>query len=271
MSVRHFLDLSDAGGDALALVADPNAGGIVTVNTIYEAAGYGSMPDPAISAGGPTINPAEEGVHLLFTYTSVGSMDGGSLRFVPPTGWTAPQGSTSVISAGVEVETGSAGWTTIDATTTATTLGIIEMAGDGSAVVPITSMSAGQTIVLNYGKGGGAAGASGTNVAGASEFLVQSQSHSAGVLTTLSAASVDGSLPSVTVVNAADGSGTFVTTGLEVAAGSTGNVLSSTYTAVGTVDGGNLTYSDPASPGMPDMTADNVTITSSGTLGTVDF
>merc|ERR1712000_538877 len=77
--------------------------------------------------------------------------------------------------------------------------------------------------------------------------------------------------PSVTVGAAADGSGTATITSIptSVGAGSVGNSVTVTYTAVGPIAGGAVTVAVPA--GWTAPAAGNTTVASTGTIGALSF
>merc|ERR1712096_481290 len=77
--------------------------------------------------------------------------------------------------------------------------------------------------------------------------------------------------PSVTVGAAADGSGTATVASIptSVGAGSVGNSVTITYTAVGPIAGGAVTVAVPA--GWTAPAAGNTTVASSGTIGALSF
>jgi len=251
---HNFILESSAGGDALAVVADPHESGEAAVAITNAADGTGTLA--AISLESGALTAAATGVHLRFTFTAIGAMDGGALRFTVPSGWTEPQGSDGV-----------AGWASVGGT--ASTLGTPEFSA-ASVVVPITTMAATQTIIVNYGDtdgAGAAAGAVVTPVAGDSEFSIETRSTADGTFTALADADT-----TVTVTNAVAGSGSHdLTDGVSLAAGSTANEITIVYTAVGTMDGGRVSLTD-SNTTLGAFTADNITATATGgEIGDLDI
>ncbi len=251
---HNFVLESLAGGDAFAAVGDPNENGEAAVEIINAADGSGTLA--AISVEDGALTAAATGVHLRFTYTAIGAMDGGALRFTVPSGWTEPQGSDGV-----------AGWVSV--TGTASVLGTPEFSA-ASVVVPITTMAATQTIVLNYGDTDGAGAAAGTAVtpvAGDSEFSIQTRATADGTLTALDDAAL-----TVAVTNAAAGTGSHdLTDGVSLVAGSTANEISIVFTAVGTMDGGRVSLTD-SNTTLAAFTSDNITASASGgEIGDIDI
>ena len=197
----------------------------------------------------PTTNVAASsaGNTLTFTYTAAtGGMRNGSVTLVVPTGWSAP--STTATAAGY---------------TTAST-GTVGVAGQTITVSGVT-LTAGSTFTVVYGSTAGSGpGATATATTGAQTWQAQQRSSSvSGALANL------GASPSVTV-NAADGSGTLTTPTTNVAASSTGNTLTFTYTAAtGGMSNGAVRVTVPTGWSAPSTTgtAAGYTTASTGTVG----
>lgn len=256
-----FFLLQSEGGevtDAFANVTNPLGDGEAPVDVIQAADGSGGMPNPVIVSGAP-IHAADAEVELQFIYTAVGQMNGGALRFVPGSGFTTPQGSPTVV-----------GFTRIDSTSGATTLGSEEFPGDGSLIIPITQMGPGQTIVINYGNvnigslpGGPGSGAVASPVAGDSKFIIETKASASGIFTKI------GSDPQVTVANAADGSGIGSASISEVTAGSPGNKVTFTFESVGTMGDGVVQLEVPGAWDAPTLGDDgNTSVSSTGSVDT---
>ena len=197
----------------------------------------------------PTTNVAASsaGNTLTFTYTAAtGGMRNGSVTLVVPTGWSAP--STTATAAGY---------------TTAST-GTVGVAGQTITVSGVT-LTAGSTFTVMYGSTAGSGpGATATATTGAQTWQAQQRSSSvSGALANL------GTSPSVTV-NAADGTGTLTTPTTNVAASSTGNTLTFTYTAAtGGMANGAVRLTVPTGWSAPSTTgtAAGYTTASTGTVG----
>merc|ERR1711964_531715 len=179
-----------------------------------------------------------------------GNMDGGKVSFTSPAGWSA-----------FSKTSGSAGYvtTSVDLDTSPTT-----SVSDGNLVggvleVTIATLGANESFTVNYDN------VVVPSATGTYSFGVKSQASASGSLVDLTWG------PSVTVGAAADGSGTATIASIptSVGAGSVGNSVTITYTAVGPIAGGAVTVAVPA--GWTAPAAGNTTVASSGTIGALSF
>ncbi len=243
-------------GDAFAIVG-PAKDGKLLLTVENGADGSGSLG--TVTSLKSPITAASGGNQLTFTYAAVGDMSGGAVRLIPGSGWTVPQGAATI-----------AGFTVIDPISTAETLGTPQFDNSSrSFIVPIVTMTAGTTIVIKYGSGGGSSGAVATNAkTDTSNFTIQSKGSSGGTFTQVSQ-------PSVAITNVADGAGKASTSVSTVKAGSPDNIIAFTYTAAGTIDGGAIRMLVPDGWTAPTVTAagdgGNTTVTSSGTKGSISL
>ena len=204
-------DHATAGGVFTNLAASPS----ITINA---ANGSGTL----VGLDRQRLGLAD-GRTITFTYTAAaGGMVAGAVTVTAPAGWNAP--STTPAAAGY---------------TTAST-GTVSAAGQTITVSGVTLAGA-ATMTIVYGDtGGGGPGATATATTGAQTWQAQEQSTLAGVLANLAAS------PSITV-NAADGSGTAVSSIAVVSASQTGRTVTLTYTvAAGGISSGSLTVDVPA-------------------------
>merc|ERR1711964_692494 len=72
------------GGTAL----DIASGSVLHINIVPAAAGSGKVTFSGLQA----VPASSSGHEISIAYTAQGTMDGGKLELIPPTGWTAPQG-----------------------------------------------------------------------------------------------------------------------------------------------------------------------------------
>ncbi len=226
---------STSGGTLTNLASSPS----ITVNA---ADGSGTLTTPTTS-----VLAATTGHTITFTYTAAtGGVNDGAVTVVVPTGWSAPS------------TTGSA-----NGYTTAST-GTVGVSGQTITVSGVT-VSGGSSFTLTYGDTtGGGSGATAPSTAGAQTWQAQERSTSAGTLTNLATS------PSITVSNAADGSGTLTTPTTNVSASSTGNTITFTYTAAtGGMTNGAVTVDVPTGWSAPSTTgsANGFTTASTGTVG----
>src|SRR5207247_2026601 len=154
----------------------------VTVNNAADGTGTIGISTSPVLAG--TANTE------TLTYTApTGGMTNGSVTVDVPAGWTAPQTGAG------------AGQVTSD-------VGSISVSGQ-TITVSSLSRNAGQTMTITYANGVA------TTTTGSAQWTTKEKSTSGGTLTNL------GSQPSVTVNNAADGSGTVSISPSPVLAGTT--------------------------------------------------
>ena len=129
-----------------------------------------------VAASFTTASASQAGLTQTLTYTpAAGSMANGSISFVVPVGWTAPQATTPA-AAGYLSATGGTGTNTIAVTGT----------GPWTVTVSGITLNQGlaQTLVLKYGDtSGGGPGATATATAGAVAWSVKQRSSSRGTLT----------------------------------------------------------------------------------------
>merc|ERR1711900_130720 len=182
--------------------------GTVYVTNASDGSGSAAITPASVSAG------STQDIDIVFT--AAGNMDGGKVSFTPPAGWSA-----------FNKTSGSAGYatTSVDSDTSPTT-----SVSDGNLVggvleVTIATLGANESFTVNY-----------DNVVVPSatrsySFGVKSQASASGSLVDLTTG------PSVTVGAAADGSGTATVASIptSVGAGSVGNSVTITYTAVGPI------------------------------------
>jgi len=212
--------------------------------TTLAADGSGTFTTPTTSvlAGAP-------GKTITFTYTAAtGGLTNGAVTVAVPAGWSAP--STTGSAAGFT--TASLGGGTVSVSGQTITVSGVTMVGGGTG-----------TIVYGSTTSGGP-GATATSTTGAQAWQAQEKSTSGGTLTNLA------SSPSITVTNAADGSGTLTTPTSSVFASSTGNTITFTYTAApGGLNNGAVTVVVPAGWAAPSTTGANAgfTTASTGTVG----
>src|SRR5439155_1639435 len=112
------------------------------------------------------------------------------------------------------------------------------------------TLAAGATLTITYGsKASAGPGATATSTLGAQAWQAQERSTSGGTLTNLA------SSPSITVTNAANGSGTLTTPTTSVLAASIGNTVVFTYTAAtGGMTNGAVTVVVPTGWSAPSTT-----------------
>ncbi len=220
-------------GALVALATSPSL-------TVYAADGSGTVSVTPTSTLAGTTNNTE-----TFTYTAVaGAMNSGSITIDVPANWTAPQTATN----------NAAGYTT-------TTAGTIAVAGSGPWTITVSNLTlaAAATVTVKYGdtsvSPNGAATA--PTATGSTNWTTKQKSTSGGTLTDLAAQ------PSVTVDNAADGSGTVSISTSPVLAGTT-QTETLIYTApTGGMTNGALTIDVPAGWTAPQTGAGAGQVTSS--------
>ena len=237
---------STAASTLTNIAAQPS----VTVNNAGDGTGTASISPTTVLAG---TNQTE-----TLTYTApTGGMTTGSVSLDVPAGWSAPQKATNLV----------AGYTTATANAVPVAAGNIAISGAGPWTITISgvSLNAGQQLVLVYGDASGnAAGAATvtTTASGLVTWTTKQMSTSTGSLTSL------GASPSVTVNNAADGSGTNTVTPLTTLAG-TATTETFTYTvAAGGMTSGAVTIDVPAGWTAPQTGAGAGQVTSTaGSVG----
>ncbi len=217
--------VTNLGTSPTVNVRAPDGSGTMTVNKTNVSAGATSQT-------------------LTFTYTAAtGGINAGALRLLAPVNWTAPVGGNTSISF------------------SGTGTGTLGFAGQQINVTSL-NMTAGETMTVTYGTGGGVTvPAVGT---GAAWTTSENSSPSPGVLVAI------GASPTVNV-RAADGSGTMTVNKTDVSAGATSQTLSFTYTAAsGGIQGGAAQLAAPVNWTAP--VGGNTTIAFSGTgTGTLGF
>ncbi len=129
--------------------------GLLVVPTLAGAAGSGTCavtPD--------TVRMDSEGATFTFAYAAAETMDGGGIRITVPEGWPLPQGDPG-----------------LDGYTTAVSTGSIDQPYlvDRAIEIPIQNLSAGQTITVSYGAGGGDSGVTVPAVPGDYGFQTESK------------------------------------------------------------------------------------------------
>ena len=173
--------------------------------------------------------------HLRFTYTPIETIIDGELKFAVPSGWDDPQRDSA----------SAAGFTDVD--TTGGRIGSPRALESGSLTVPIYLIDRDDSIIIDYGAAGGAVMPP-TSV-GPEEFKIEIKGSAAGRFKPIPRQ------PMVHIRPQATGKGTAsVAADGSLYAGSTGNSVTITYTAVGQVVDGDLKITVPEnwSPAMSD-------------------
>ena len=131
-----------------------------------EGAGVGT--GTVVATGGP-YSAGSTGNTITFTYTASGTMTGGRIEIVPPTGWTEPQG-----------EPGRVGYTIVrgpDGAQYATSEVLFDVStadgfsGNGVGI-KVGTLELNQALTVIYGYTGTASGATATSSTGFSRFVV---------------------------------------------------------------------------------------------------
>ena len=175
----------------------------------------------AIVSGGPYTG-GSSGNMVPIIFTANANVTGGSVSVDVPMDWTAPTAENIAV-----VSTG-----TID-----------EPTFNGQTVtVDGVTLNSGQTITFTYSN------ATAQGAAGSATFIVKSKGSAEGTLTELVGVSGTKSEWTVTVINAADGSGMLVAEPPFAVAGSTVDI-DLVYTAVGTITGGVIRVTIPLDEG----------------------
>jgi len=196
------------GGQLIELISAPP---VVTVG----AAGDGSGTATVTAATAP-VTAGSTGNTVTVIFIAAGPMTDGGVSLDVPTGWSPPEGLTTVSSTG--------------------TTGNVTFSGQ-TITVDGVNLSSNQTVTFTY------ANATAQGSAGSAVFGVKSRGTETGTLTTLESVSPDAL--TVAVSNAADGSGTMVANPATVVANSAINV-DFTYKAVGTMNGGVIRLTVPS-------------------------
>ncbi len=200
-----------------------------------------------MTSGTPSVLAASSGNTITFTYTAAtGGLASGSLTLDVPAGWTTPQ-----TGAGAGQVTSSAGSVSVSGQT---------------VTVDSLTLGSGGTVTVTY------ANATASSSTGVHTFTTMEKSTPSGTLTALSTS------PSITVTNAADGSGTLSADTGSVLAGSSGNTIAFTYTAAtGGMSNGGVKLTVPTgwtapttSAGAGHVDADSGSVSVSGRVVTVD-
>merc|ERR1712096_137801 len=168
---------------------------------------------------------------VTFTYTAAETMTSGGVRVTLPTGWTAPKEDADVDIDNLAVDVSG----DYDSVT---------LSAEGQTIVVSSiALTRGQTTMFKW------TGAV-QNTAGSVSLVSQSKLTSTGSLGDLSTP------PTVTVINAAPGTGAISVAGIsEVTSGSSGNQLVFDYAPTGTMDGGELILTVPSGWTAPQVTA----------------
>jgi hypothetical protein len=191
------------------------------------------------------VSASSTGNTLVWTYTApADGLAAGEVRLTVPANWSAPS------STGTD-----AGYTTAST-------GTVSFSGQ-TIIVSNVTLGAGATMTVTYGStGSGGPGATASSTTGAVTWTTQQKGTSGGTLTNLA------SQPSITQ-NAPNGSGTMTASLSNVAASSTGNTITFTYTAAtGGMVNGSVSIDVPANWSAPSTTgsADGYSNSTSGTL-----
>ena len=188
---------------------------------------------------------ADKSANLLFTYTPIETIIDGELKFTVPSGWADPQtGSPSTT-----------GFTIIDSEGR---IGAPDSDGD-SVTVPIYLINRNDTITIDYGAENG--GVTPPTSVGPETFTFAVQGSESGRLKSLPSSRQ----PVVDIRPQAFGKGTAtVAADGSLYAGSTGNTITITYTAVGQVVDGDLKITVP--PDWSPATSDHF-----GTISGADY
>merc|ERR1711964_637169 len=138
------------GGTAL----DIASGSVLHINIVPAAAGSGKVTWSGLQA----VPASSSGHEISITYTAQGTMDGGKLELIPPTGWTAPQGVPGV--AGytlIEVPAGKS-YNDIITSTNFDASTDDGFSGHGLGIV-VKQLRLDESFTIVYGKSGGTSGA----------------------------------------------------------------------------------------------------------------
>ena len=197
------------------------------------------------------VHGGNSGIEIEFTYTATGKIAGGELRIEPPTGWTVPQPSP-----------GGAGFTQrASDSISSSSLGLPTFDGVG-VTFPIPTLDAGQSVIVEYGSGGGPSGAVapktraiGDNASKFAVFMRGSTSGSFGKVTDLP----------VEVVNAKNGTGTARVAPGTTTAGHT-DTYTVTYTAKGPLFAGAVRLTIPDGWNLKAYNKDESPVGTSGKL-----
>src|SRR5439155_1762205 len=211
----------------------------VTVNNAADGSG-------TLTSGTSSVLAGSTGNTISFTYTAAtGGMTSGGVKLTVPTGWTAPQ-----TGAGAGQVTASSGSVSVSGQT---------------VTVDLLSLAGGATVTITYSNGVA------PTTTGSQTWSGQQRSTGGGSYTALA------SSPSISVDNAADGSGTLSTGTTNVVGGST-DTVSFTYTAAtGGVTNGGVKITVPSgwtapqtAAGAGQVTAGSGTVSVYGQTITVD-
>ncbi len=200
----------------------------------------------SVSVSPATVVATSAGNTLYFTFTAGLSAYNGTVTFTVPSGFSAPSTANRV------------GFVT-------SSIGSVSILGRVITISGV-SLDAGGQFLLTYGSttNGGLGAVAPANI-GATVWTVQEESLDSGTLTPIQDS------PIVTVVNAADGSGTAAIVPDHVIASSTGNTITLTYTAtIGGLTNGALTFMMPAGWSAPSLnSSDPGYVSVSGSSSTV--
>ena len=208
---------------------------VVVVTNARDGSGTMAVDPTSVSAGSTAT--------LTFTYSPVGTVNGGAISISVPSGWPGPTSVNTIVQPEPGAQFGSS-----------------QFSSGNTVTVPINALTSGQTVRVQYT-------AAVPAQLGAATFATRSQGlpdSQGGTLVELDAGS-----PSVTVTGAVAGSGTVnVSAASPVSSGSSGNNITIDYTAVGPIQSGALQVEIPAgwTPREGPITVD-----STGTIGTATF
>ena len=150
-------------------------------------------------------------------------------------GWSPPQVNT-LTDDPTTTRNEARGYTAVDSTDGGR-LGLVTISGR-SLTVPIFSLERDETIVVNYGTGGGGAEVAPTS--GVTDFVIKVKGSPSGSLVTVK------NMEQITVQSQASGTGVVaIDTSGDVYAGDTERTVTITYTAAGQITGGSLKVTVP--------------------------
>ncbi len=210
----QVMDLALSPGGTL--VADTHGRGAWTIP--FSSGSNAADGSGALSVQPASVTAGSKSHTLTLTYSAAtGGLAGGEIDALVPAGWSVP--STTGTAAGF----------------TTSTCGTVSVAGSTIKVSPVTLMS-GTKCTITYGsKAGAGPGVTVPTLIGIDPFTTTEKSTPTGTLKPLAV------LPSIKVVNAADGSGALSVQPASVTAGSKSHTLTLTYSAAtGGLAGGEI-------------------------------
>ncbi len=265
----------NAGNSVFTVKEKSTSGGALTTVSVGGGSQTVAVDNSADGAGGASVAPTstlagttDNTETLTYTATTGGAAANGVVELSVPSGWTAPQKTTST----------AAGYVTAsynDGSNHAIAAGNIAISGSGPWTVDVTlpaALDSGNTLTIVYGdtasgvNPGAAATAPGPSSAGNYSFGFKEKSTAAGTLTNVGTGS-----QTVAVDNSADGSGTLArTSALNIERGSAGNTVTFTYTAAaGGLNNGSFTIAVPTGWSAPSTSssAKGYTTSDAGSVG----